>query len=506
MGLRELRPHQVRALDGLKDSIRAGRRRPMLQLPTGAGKTVVAAHIVTGARSKGNRVCFCVPSLGLIDQTFDRFVENGLDPAEMGVIQADHPWRRPHAPIQIATAQTLARRELPITDVVVVDEAHIRHKVYESWMTDDSMAKKPFIGLSATPWASGLGKLFDDLVKPVSMSELIEQGYLSKFRVFAPTHPDLSGVKMVAGDYHEGQLSDVMGKPKLVADTVSTWLERAEGRPTLCFAVDRAHAQKLHDEFAKAHVASAYVDAFTPREERQKIGERLAAGEIKVVCNIGTLTTGIDWDVRCISLCRPTKSEILYVQIIGRGLRPAEGKDHCLILDHSDTTLRLGMVDEIDHDELSIGKAPKSASEREKGGEDVALPKACEACGALVPPRSRECPACGHVARRPVKIETVDGDLSEIGRGGKRKGGRKVTATELLMEFGKTEVWGQLKAMQREYGWSDGRTAHSFKDLFGVWPNHVRHAAERTPSPQLRSWIRSRAIAYARSKAAQDAA
>ena len=102
--LRDLYPHQQEALDQLRQSIMAGKSRPLLQAPTGAGKTVLAAHIVTGIRRRMKRVCFVVPSLGLIDQTFDRFVENGIDPSDMGVIQGDHHWRRPQAPIQIATA------------------------------------------------------------------------------------------------------------------------------------------------------------------------------------------------------------------------------------------------------------------------------------------------------------------------------------------------------------------------------------------------------------------
>ena len=98
-GLKPLRPHQLRTLDQAKASLVDGHRRPMIQLPTGAGKTVIAAHIVAGARAKSKRVAFCVPSIGLIDQTFERFVENGIDPAEMGVIQGNHPWKRPGAPI-----------------------------------------------------------------------------------------------------------------------------------------------------------------------------------------------------------------------------------------------------------------------------------------------------------------------------------------------------------------------------------------------------------------------
>ncbi len=502
MTLRDLRPHQVKSMDGLKQSLRSGFLHPMLKLPTGAGKTVVAAHIVAGARAKGNRLCFCVPALGLIDQTFDRFVENGIDPADMGVIQGDHAWKRPHAPIQIATPQTLARRDLPLTDIVVIDEAHVRFAIYEKWMQEQP--KKVFIGLSATPWAKGLGNLFDDLISPITMRELIDQGYLSPFRVFAPGHVDLTGVKTIAGDYHEGQLAERMGQPKLVADIVANWMEKGPGDKTLCFAVNRAHAQMIHEQFTESHVASAYVDAYTSREERESIGRKLARGEIKVVCKIGTLTTGIDWDVRCIILARPTKSESLFVQIIGRGLRTAEGKEYCTIFDHSDTHTRLGMVDEIDHAKLSMAKAGKGEGDEDERTETILLPEPCAACGCLVPPGARECPACGFTRKPKCKIETQEGELQEMERGGKRKKGKAGGVGYELTLMGKSEVWGQLRWMQNEYSWSDGRTSHAFRDIFGVWPNSVRHEAMRQPSMQLRSWIRARAIAYAKAKQAAE--
>ena len=510
MTARPLRPHQVRAMDLLKSSIRSGKRRPILQAPTGFGKTRVGAEIVTGAHAKGNRVTFCVPALSLIDQTFDAFVNDGVDPGDIGVIQADHPWRRPHAPIQIASAQTLARRTLPLTDVVVVDECHVRFAVYEKWMNDEAMARKLFIGLSATPWAKGLGLLYDDLLKPTSTRELIEQGYLSKFRVFAPGHVDLTGVKTIAGDYHEGQLAEAMGKPKLVADIVANWLEKGPGEKTLCFAVNRVHAQMIHDQFAESGVAVAYIDAYTPREEREAIGRRLAAGEIKVVCNIGTLTTGIDWDVRCIILARPTKSESLFVQIIGRGLRTAEGKEYLTIFDHSDTHTRLGMVDEIDHAKLSCAKAGKGEGDEDEDerGDEIKLPEPCAACGCLVPPASRECPACGFRRKPKCDVETQAGELQELGRGGKFKKGKngKEGGVRLaLVEMGKSEVWGQIQHVAAVRGWSDGRAAHAFRDIFGVWPNAVRHEAHREPSMQLLAWLRARAIAFAKAKQSEAA-
>ena len=334
----------------------------MVQAPTGAGKTVIAAAIVNGALDKGKRVLFVVPFLSLVDQTVTAFVRQGL--TDIGVIQGYHPMTDAQQPIQVASIQTLQRRALPPADIVIVDEAHRWFGFFGEWMQRPEWAKVPFVGLSATPWTKGLGKHYDDLIVATTTSELIDKGFLSPFRVFAPAHPDLSGVKVVAGDYHEGQLSEAMSKPVLVADTVATWLRLGEDRPTLCFAVDRAHARRIADEFEAAGVPTGYVDANTPADERERIGKRLREGQIKVVCNVFCLTTGVDWDVRCIILARPTKSEILYTQIIGRGLRTAEGKADCLILDHSDTTLRLGFVTDIHHEHLDDGRHQKSGSAR----------------------------------------------------------------------------------------------------------------------------------------------
>ena len=320
------RKHQRQSIDRLRQSLARGCSRPCLQLPTGAGKTFVASMIVNGALAKGNRVVFTVPALSLINQTVEAFEAEGV--TQIGVIQADHPRTDWTAPVQVASVQTLARRDRPDCEVVVVDECHIGSKVISEWMAE--CPDVPFIGLSATPWRQGMSSEYDDLIIGATMQELIDAGFLSSFRVFAPAHPDLSGVKTTAGDFNQGQLGEVMGEGQMVADVVSTWLEKGEARPTLCFAVDRAHAKKLQADFERSGVPTGYVDAYTDEVERALVARRFERGEIKVVCNVGCLTTGVDWDVRCIILARPTKSEMLYVQMIGRGLRTADGKNDCL--------------------------------------------------------------------------------------------------------------------------------------------------------------------------------
>ena len=180
---------------------------------------------------------------------------------------------------------------------------------------------------------------------------------MSPFVVFAPTEPDLSDVRTVAGEYHQGELADACNTSPLVGDVIDTWLQRGEDRPTLCYGVDRAHAEHLQQRFLEAGVPAEYVDCYTPNDERERIFRRFDAGTTRIICNVGTLTTGFDRDVRCIIDAKPTKSEILFVQTIGRGLRTATGKDKLIVFDHAGNHLWLGLVTDIHHEHLDDGKS-----------------------------------------------------------------------------------------------------------------------------------------------------
>lgn len=483
---RPLRPHQLAALALLKRSFLAGNRRTVCQLPTGAGKTRLAAEIVNGALAKGNTVAFTVPAISLIDQTVESFALEGIN--EVGVMQASHELQNMTMPVQVCSVQTLAKRGCPDVGVVIVDECHMRFKVISEWM-----AKRPnvtFIGLSATPWARGMSEDWQDLICPVRMQDLIDQKFLSPFRVYAPSHPDLSGVKTIAGDYHEGQLAEVMGDGVLIADIVQTWLKLANWQPTLVFAVDRAHAAKLQAEFAAAGVPMGYCDAHVDRIERKVLFDRMNRGELAGIVNVGTLTTGVDADVRCIVLARPTKSEMLHVQIIGRALRTAPGKTEALILDHADNHARLGFVTDIHHDRLLDGKE-RTQTRKEKGEP---MPKECASCGTLKAPKVRECPSCGFTPSRQSEIETEEGELQEI-----TKGARKIKHSMA----DKREFYGQVLWIAREKGRSPGWAAHTYRDKFGVWPiGEVKSAGMMEPTPEVLSFVKSKAIRYAKRREA----
>lgn len=478
---RPLRPHQQTALTMIRQSIMAGNKRVVCQLPTGAGKTRLAAEIVNGALSKDRTVAFTVPALSLIDQTVEAFADEGIDC--VGVMQGDHELRNMAMPVQVCSVQTLSSRGCPDVDLVIVDEAHLQHKVLREWMR--KRPNVPFIGLSATPWARGMAEHWQDLVCPVGMQDLINAGFLAPFRVYAPTHPDLSEVRVKAGEYHEGDLSKVMGDRVLVADIVQTWIKLANWQPTLVFAVDRAHAAKLQEEFAQADVKMGYCDAFTDRIERRVLFDRMANGELAGIVNVGTLTTGVDADVRCIVLANPTKSEMRHVQIVGRALRTAPGKTEALILDHADNHSRLGFVTDIHHDKLLSGN-DKAKTKAEKGEP---LPKECPSCHTLKQPKVRECPVCGFEPTRTSDIETEDGELQEI----TKSKAPKPTAAE-KQKFWSMACWLDDERMK------GGKLAKAlYKSKFGVWP---RGLSDRPMQPDMwfMAYEKSRRIAFAKSR------
>jgi len=501
-----LHAHQAKALDMIRDALRRGKRRVMLKLPTGAGKTVIAADIIDKAHAKGNKVLFVVPRLELIDQTIERFAANGI--TDIGVIQARHRLTNPDKPIQIASMQTLATRKLIPAGIkiAIIDEAHLWSRHYgvkevlghdtvgrpisemRGWFAD---ADYPIIGLSATPWSRGLGDWYEDLIQPVSIQELIDAGFLAPFRVYAPSHPDLSGVKekvTTTGekDYDEGGLADVMCGRQLVADVVDTWLQLGENRSTLCFCVNRPHAKFLHERFVAAGVACGYIDCETPDAERRELRDAFAAGDLKIVCNVDVLGIGVDWDVRCMILARPTRSLIRHVQTIGRGLRTAEGKDWVIILDHGDSHLRLGLVTDIDGGRLKGG----NRKERVVALPTVPLPRECMACHFLIPAGTRRCPACGAEHQvEAAEVFTTDGVLALFTENkallaARRKKSRGWSLEEKARFFGELLYYANMK------GWKHGWAANKFRERLGVWPNAVARARPIPPTLDTTRWIR----------------
>lgn len=378
---------------------------------------------------------------------------------------------------------------------VLAHNCHKWFKFYEQWFQNTAWQNVPIIGLSATPWTKGLGAYYGKLIVANTIAEMIQQGLLAPFRVFAPTHPDLSGVRTVAGDYHEGDLFEAMRPHKLVADIVESWKKLGADRPTVCFAVNRAHAAQIAAEFETAGVPSGYMDCETPLLERATTRSNLKSGRIKVVCNVDVIGLGVDWpEVSCIIYARPTRSQMRYVQNIGRGLRIAEGKTDLVIIDHSDTTLCLGYVSDIHHAELNDGK-PKLTAEKV-----ITLPKECPQCHYVKPPRMAVCPNCGYEAVfQAVAVKPEAGDLKELPTADLHK-----PAPVAARLPSKAETYAQLIWYSRDKKYSDGWASNKYREIYGVWPRSLdweRHF--KAPEMVLASWIKSQQIRYAKGKGAR---
>ena len=492
--------YQEGALTAIRSSLAAGNMRPMVMSPTGSGKTVIAEHaiamqllgksLIRQAVEGKERVAFVVPRLELIRQTVDRFRSVGLN--DIGVVQGRHELTNPHARIQVCSAQTLSRRDLPDVDLAIVDEAHEMHKSIFRWMK--ACPNIPFVGLSATPWAQGLGKYYDDLIIVATIADLIEKGRLCNFEAYAPgLSANLSSVSTVAGEFHQTQLGAVMDDAVLVGDVVTTWQEKGENRPTFLFAVNCDHARHLYERFVEAGIGAAYIDGNSPEGERQAIFEQFRAGEVRVICSVGVLTTGVDEDVRCIIDAQPTKSEIRHVQKIGRGLRTAPGKDHLLVLDHAGNHLRLGEVTGIFHGKLHDG-TPKAEKER-KAEKSEPLPKLCPECKAVISKREETCSQCGHVFTAQTGVRHQDGELVKLGSG--EQGRMGATVEE------KRQFYLEALGYARQSGKKDGFAFHKYQGKYGLHekpPWAWRAYEPLTPTLATINEIKRQAIAWAQGR------
>ena len=487
--LYELYPHQKAAIDELRVSFSKGLKRPMLYAPVAFGKTVVAAHIVTGVLDKGKRVLFVAPYTALINQTARSFMAQGIP--KPGIMQADHPWTNPGKRLQIASVQTLSRRAIPDVDLIIVDEAHLQYEVICKLMKDTNV---PVIGLSGSPFSKGLGKYYDNLIHTSSMRQLIDDGFLSDYVAYSHDKPDLTGIKTVAGDYHEGQLGKRMSDPKLVGCVIDTWLKHGENRPTICFAVNVAHAEFIGAELDRVNISNVVITGKTPMEEREVHFTQFKKGNLKVLVNVGTLVAGFDSDVRCIIDAAPTKSNIRHVQKLGRGLRVAEGKDHLIILDHAGNLVNLGFPDDIEIERLDSGDKKEAAEDKEKQ-EKVKKekePKECTKCHHMKKAGEHECSKCGFTPKFIENVEVEEGELTAI------------KTTNKYSKDDKARIFAELKGYQRERmlagkNLTDGWVANTYKDMVGVWPKGLRDTPSQ-PSEQVRGFIKHKAIAWARSK------
>ena len=444
----DLRPYQVRAVDAVRRCIKDGSRAPLLVAPTGAGKTVIMAHVVASAVAKGRRVCVVAHRAELIRQIQTAMEQVSIQP---GIIA---PWApsNPFPPVQVASVQTLVRRKhLPPCDLLIIDEAHHTTPDNQWGQVVDRLQPRHLLGLTATPLRTdgrGLGDVYDSMEVVTTTAELVEQGYLARPAVYAPAYmPDLSSVKMVGGDYSQAGAAKAMGTAKVVGDAVAHYQKLCPGARAVAFGVSIEHCHTIAERFLEAGIETEVIDGSLSDSCRQQMLQRLSSGETKVLVSCNLIGEGFDLPaIEAAILLRPTISTALYLQQVGRALRPAPGKERAIILDHAGNTYRHGLP--TDEREWSLlGEDDKIKRKRRSADPDDAPVWQCKQCYAFNPIAKNECEECGW--ERPYMgriVEEHQGELVEITTAPRRSD----------PERGRARTLADLQRIEKDRGYKPG--------------------------------------------------
>lgn len=329
-----LRPYQITGIKNIFNKWREGKRSILFQMPTGTGKTVLFNEIVKAGFEKKRKVLIVVHRIELVEQITNKLITKGIN---VGQIIAGIPLDYSKI-VQVASIQTLSRREYPEANLIIIDECH--HAKASSYkLLWDIYPDAKFLGVTATPCrlsGEGFDDLFDELIVSMSVSEFINNGFLAPVTHFACSTPDLSQVKTSKGEYSNEMLSNVMSDNSIMKDVVESYKEKCFGKSAIVFAVNIEHSKEIIQKFKSEKISAEHIDAKTPKEERERILRNFKNKIIQVVSNVEIITEGFDFpECEAVILARPTKSLSLYLQMVGRVMRPAPGKAEGLILDNA---------------------------------------------------------------------------------------------------------------------------------------------------------------------------
>jgi len=395
-----LREYQSSAIEQIRAQYRAGVLKVVLHMATGSGKTRVFCEILGLAHARGTRALVVVRGRNLIDQASKRLSRDGVP---HGIIMSgrdeDHG-----ALVRVCSIDTLyARRLVPDADLIIIDEAHQTAGDGYRWFIE-SYPRARFLAVTATPHLKkGMRHVADAVVRPITAAELTEQGFLVPLQYWAPETPDLSAVATTAGDYNQRDLGAAMRKAALSGNIVKTYQRSADGGRAILFAVDVTHSRQIQADFNAAGIPAVHVDATCSDLEREDAIARLTAGDVRVICSVGIMTTGVDIPAcDLIIMARPTKSYNLWIQMCGRATRPCPelGKTHAKIFDHAGNVGRHGFLE--DEKECCLDGTPPSKA---------APTRTCTACYAVFRIGLAACPRCGELmpVKEPVaRNKTVD--------------------------------------------------------------------------------------------------
>lgn len=413
----QLRDYQKKAIEQLKIKYAEGKRRILVWLMTGGGKSVIFKYIVRNMDMKNQRVLFLARRRDLIFQAYENhFKPMGLD---CSIIMGSEKGFDPSKNIQICSIDTIGRRLkskkydfLKNVENIIVDEAHdCTSDTYKRVL--NSIKFNLCISFTATPFQVGNKShdFWDDYVNPIQAHELRDQGYLCDIDVYAPKEQiDTSGIRRRHGDFSLNEIFHEASQPKIIGDIVENYKKLGKGLPAILFAVNIDHSKMMADAFNERGIPAIHVDQSTKKEDRDKAIIDLQSGAIKVLCNCNLMSVGKDIPEACVCImARPTESEILYVQQVGRVLRNPPGKPKAILIDHAGNCFRHGMPYDIRN--IFIGGDNKKKVEETK----TVTAKQCSQCFKILEPKFMACDSCGAELKKPVSdIKHIDGELVKI--------------------------------------------------------------------------------------------
>lgn len=433
-----LRPRQVASIQELRRGVAEGHQAQVLMAGTGAGKTIMATVLIKEAVRKQRRAVFLCDRVQLINQTSRTFDDHGID---HGVLQADH-WRfRPHKFAQVCSIQTVMRRGLPENvDLVIVDECHTVYDFVRELI--ETRKNVRFIGLSATPFTKGLGKLYTNVVNAMTTDDLLQEGWLTPLVVYAGKRANLEGVKTNAkGEWAESEVAK--RNLEIVGDIVSEWQDKTTrhfGGPvkTIAFTASVDDGAVLCERFKAAGFRFEQISYRTSDEDRERIMQEFRRGESDLIglVSVEALAKGFDQaDIRCGIDARPLRKALSgHIQMLGRVMRPlfgdgptsteeerkasmaAAGKPFALWLCHAGNYRRF----QHDRDEVFAHGLSKlddrglDDTVRKDPDEKEVRESTCHACGAALSPGKDACPACGAVRPKRSLVEHVPGGMERV--------------------------------------------------------------------------------------------
>jgi len=425
--------------------------------------TVMFGYVSQQTAARGKRVLILAHRKELIRQASHKLYDANLP---HGIIAPGHTPTRDL--VQVASVQTLGRRlqdpRYSAPDLIVVDEAH--HAVAGQWRdVVNAYPAARILGVTATPErldGKGLGivagGIFDAMVVGPTVGDLVGGGFLTPTRIFAPAEaPDLSGIRTRGGDFEAGALADAMGKAQLVGDAVKHYAKHTPGQPAILFSPSVAHAEAMAEAFRTAGWRAQAASGSTPGPQRDAAIAGLATGAVQVLCSCDLISEGLDVPaVGAVILMRPTKSLGLYLQQVGRGLRPAPGKTHLTVLDHAGNTLR--------HGPPEIPRQWSLEGRKKKEREAIPPTRQCPECFAVHSP-TPECPECGFVYEvKSREIEHVEGDLADVTDLIAERWGKHRPLSQVLREARDED----LKAIAKVRGYKSGWVKHVMRARQGV--------------------------------------